>query len=85
MSKPRSTQDTIGPPDQPGMMGLLRRKLPYVAVLALAIFGVAYTNISHQPLNGYWEFLAVAMGFLCVATGWPHAPERQARIRLMWT
>ncbi|MGH6813877.1 MAG: hypothetical protein ACREDM_16595, partial [Methylocella sp.] len=42
-------------------------------------------NISHQPLNGYWEFLAVAMGFLCVATGWPHAPERQARIRLMWT
>jgi hypothetical protein len=49
-------------------MGFLRRKLPYVAVLALAIFGVAYTNMSHQPLNGYWEFLAVAIGFVCVAT-----------------
>ncbi|MGH6813832.1 MAG: hypothetical protein ACREDM_16350 [Methylocella sp.] len=41
--------------------------------------------MSHQPLNGYWEFLAVAMGFVCVATGWPRAPDRQARVRLMWT
>ena len=56
MREPRLTQDTIDPPDRPGIMGFLRRKLPYVAVLALAIFGVAYTNMSHQPLNGYWEF-----------------------------
>jgi hypothetical protein len=85
MSEPKLTQDTIDRPDQSGIMGFLRRKLPYVAVLALAIFGVAYTNISHQPLNGYWEFLAVAIGFVCVATGWPSAPDRQARFRLMWT
>ena len=26
--------------------------------------GVAYANISHQPLVGYWEFLALAMGAL---------------------
>ena len=85
MSEPKLTQDTIDRPDQSGIMGFLRRKLPYVAVLALAIFGVAYTNISHQPLNGYWEFLAVAIGFVCVATGWPSVPDRQARFRLMWT
>jgi hypothetical protein len=85
MSEPKLTQDTIDRPDQSGIMGFLRRKLPYVAVLALAIFGVAYTNISHQPLNGYWEFLAVAIGFVCVAMGWPLAPGRQARFRLMWT
>jgi hypothetical protein len=85
MGEPRLTQGTIDPPDHPGIMGFLRRKLPYVAVLALAIFGVAYTNMSHQPLNGYWEFLAVAIGFVCVATGWPRAPDRHARLRLMWT
>jgi hypothetical protein len=27
-----------------------QRRLPYIAVLTLAILGVAYTNISHQPL-----------------------------------
>ncbi|MGH7782561.1 MAG: hypothetical protein ACREO5_01780 [Candidatus Binatia bacterium] len=59
--------------------------MPFIAVLALAIFGVAYTNISHQPLNGFWEFLTVAIGLVCVATGWPQAPNRQARFRLMWT
>lgn len=85
MEEPRLTQDTIDPPDHPGIMGFFRRKLPYVAVLALAIFGVAYTNMSHQPLNGYWEFLAVAIGVVCVATGWPRAPDRHARLRLMWT
>ena len=24
------------------------------------------------PLIGYWEFLAVAIGFVCVTTGWLH-------------
>src|SRR6476659_2396290 len=42
--------------------GLLQRKLPYIAVLTLAVSGVTYTNISHQPLVGYWEFLALATG-----------------------
>ena len=75
---PRYTPD-------PAKASFLRRKLPYVAVLMLAIFGVAYTNISHQPLVGFWEFLAVAIGFVCVTTGWANAHNRQARFRLMWT
>ena len=39
----------------------LRQQLPYIIALVLAIAGVAYTNVSHQPLVGYWEFLALAI------------------------
>jgi hypothetical protein len=42
----------------------LRRHLPYVLVLGLATVGVAYTNMAHQPLVGYWEFLALATGLV---------------------
>jgi hypothetical protein len=63
--------------------GLLQWKLPYIAVLTLAVSGVANTNISHQPLVGYWEFLALATGVLCVVTDWENAQDRQARFRLM--
>jgi hypothetical protein len=53
-------------------------------VLALAIAGVAYTNISHQPLIGYWEFLTFALGVVCVVTEWTKLDDRQARLRLIW-
>ena len=66
-------------------ISLVRRQLPFLAILALAIGGVAYTNISQRPLVGYWEFLAVAMGLVCVVTQWSEFEDRQARFRLMWT
>jgi len=66
-------------------IGLVGRQLPFLAILALAIGGVAYTNISQRPLIGYWEFLAVAMGLVCVVTQWSDLEDRQARFRLMWT
>ena len=72
-------------PDQFLSMSTVLRNLPYVAALALAIFGVAYSNFSGHPINGYWEFLAIAMALVCVATGWPNAPERKTRFRLLWT
>ncbi|MGB6494729.1 MAG: hypothetical protein WBF00_14400 [Methylocella sp.] len=59
--------------------------MPYVAVLTLAVAGVAYINISHQPISGFWEFLAIAIGVVCVATQWPNLDDRQAHFRLMWT
>jgi hypothetical protein len=64
---------------------LLLRELPYIAVLLLTFFGVAYTSISQQPLIGYWEFLALAIGVVCVFTGWRNNDEPDARIRLVWT
>ena len=61
------------------------RELPYIAVLALTILGVAYTGASRKPLIGYWEFLAVAIGLVCVTTGWLHIHDPKARFRMVWT
>ncbi len=72
-------------PDKFISMSTVVRNLPYLAVLALAIFGVAYSNFSGHPINGYWEFLAIAVGLLCIFLGWPDAPDRETRLRLVWT
>lgn len=66
-------------------VSFVRRQLPFLAILALAIGGVAYTNISQRPLLGYWEFLAIVMGVVCVVTEWSELEDKQARFRLMWT
>ena len=66
-------------------MGTLYRNLPFMLALALSIFGVAYSNFSGHTINGYWEFLAIAMGLVCITTGWPNAPERKTRFHLVWT
>jgi hypothetical protein len=63
----------------------LRRQLPFIAVLGLAVAGVAYANVSRQPLVGYWEFMALAIGVLCIFTEWARLDEKQARVRLIWT
>lgn len=68
-----------------GTARFLWQQLPYLAALMLAIAGVAYTNVSHQPLVGYWEFLALAIGVVCVVTKWPETEGRESRIRLIWT
>jgi hypothetical protein len=67
------------------MARLWLKELPYITVLVLTILGVAYTSISHQPLIGYWEFLALSMGVVCIGTGWLHAHSREARFRMLWT
>jgi hypothetical protein len=64
-------EGTEPPPSQSGMTHFLWQQLPYIVALVLAIAGVAYTNVSHQPLIGYWEFLALAIGVVCVVTKWP--------------
>ncbi len=61
------------------------KQLPYVIVLVLTILGVAYTSVARQPLVGYWQFLAIAMGVVCIGTGWLHDMSPQARFRMMWT
>ena len=68
-----------------GKISLLRRQLPFLAILALAIGGVAYTNISQRPLVGYWEFLAIVMGIVCVVSQWSELEDKDSRFRLMWT
>jgi hypothetical protein len=84
-SESKSTQTDIAPAGRSRTANFLRRQLPYAAALVLAISGVAYTNISHQPLVGYWQFLALAIGAVCVVTQWESAADRNARFHLMWT
>lgn len=64
---------------------LLLRELPYLAVLALTMLGVAITSVSRKPLVIYWEVLALAVGAVCIFAGWRHAEGREARLRLLWT
>lgn len=63
----------------------LWRQWPYLTVLVLSISGVAYSNLAHAPLVGYWEFLAVAIAVVCVLTQWEHFQGRGARLRLVVT
>src|ERR1700724_449000 len=85
MSEPEEAHYAASPLDQPRKVRLWVRKLPYIAVLALTILGVAYTSVSRQPLIGYWVFLAVATGLLCVTMGWLNNHDSKARFRMVWS
>ncbi len=85
MSEPLLTPETADSPAEFNLVRFLLRELPYLAVLALALFGVAYTSFSGRQLNGFWEFLAIATGVVCVATAWPRAQERETRLKLVGT
>jgi hypothetical protein len=61
------------------------RELPYALVLILTLFGVAYMSFARAPMIGYWEVLAPVIGLVCIASGWPRADDKAARIRLVWT
>jgi len=76
---------TDSPLTRSGVLRFLWQQLPYIVALVLAIAGVAYTNASHQPLVRYWEFLALAIGAVCVITKWPEIDGKQAQWRLIWT
>jgi hypothetical protein len=88
--EPRETGMPPEPPQAPQLpqapyVSFWLRELPYVVVLVLTLFGVAYASLSRQSMVGYWEFLAPVIGLLCVGIGWPHAPDKAARLRLVWT
>jgi hypothetical protein len=70
---------------QPPHVSFWLRELPYVVVLVLTLCGVAYASFSRQPMVGYWEFMAPVIGVLCIVIAWPHAPDKAARFRLVWT
>jgi hypothetical protein len=69
MSEPAVAQNVASPLAHSRRARFWLRELPYIAALTLTILGVAYTSVSQQPLIGYWEFLAVAIGLVCVTTG----------------
>ncbi len=71
---------------RPGGVGAwLSQQWPYLVVLIMALFGVAYTSASGQPLNGYWEFLAVAIGLACIGIGLRKTTDKAARRHIIVT
>jgi hypothetical protein len=63
----------------------LAREWPYLLVLVLALFGIAYTSFARTPLTTYWIVLTPFIGVICVVTRWKGAESREARLRLIWT
>jgi hypothetical protein len=72
-------------PSHSGKADSWRRHLPYLLVLALALAGVAYANMSQKSLAGYWELLALISGIVCIFTEWGKTEDKQAHVRLVWT
>jgi hypothetical protein len=64
---------------------LLRRQWPYLLMVVLALFGIAYTSISRTSMVFYWIALAPLMGVICVITRWQDIRDRDERLRLVWT
>src|SRR5262245_1601280 len=58
---------------------------PYLLILALALFGVAYSSFAKTALTTYWIVLAPLIGIMCVFTRWRDAENREQRLRLIWT
>ena len=63
----------------------LAREWPYLLVLILALFGVAYTSFARTPITKYWVILAPLIGVVCVVTRWRDAENREQRVHLIWT
>jgi hypothetical protein len=68
---------------EPPRTSIWVKELPYSLILVMTLIGVAYTSFSNQPLVIYWEFLALVIGVMCIATGWQTANDKEKRLRLI--
>ena len=64
---------------------LLAREWPYLLMLILALFGVAYTSFAQTPMTIYWIALAPFIGAICIITRWRDVEGREQRLRLLCT
>jgi hypothetical protein len=63
----------------------LVKEWPYLLVLILVVFGVAYTSFAKTPITTYWIVLAPFIGLICVIARWRDAENREQRLHLIWT
>jgi hypothetical protein len=84
MSDPRSG-NSVPAGSQFSPRSLLKREWPYLLVVVLALFGIAYTSFSRTPMALYWIVLAPLIGVICVVTRWRDVHDRDERLRLIWT
>lgn len=86
-----ASRDQLTPADPQIETGQTRKtsiwikELPYSVILLLTLIGVAYTSFWNKPIAIYWEFLALVIGVMCIATGWQNKNDKEARLRLMST
>ncbi len=62
-----------------------RDEWPYLAMLVLALGGVAYTSIAARGSSVVWMLLVAAFAVICIAAGWRRAHGKRGRWRLIWT
>src|SRR3984957_7781264 len=67
------------------LLGFLKRERPYLVILVLAIFGVAYTSITRTPMTVYWFVLAGMRYLVCVVARWPATRDGDELLNLVWT
>lgn len=73
---------TASPPSI--LRGFLRDEWPSVLVLALALFGIAYTTVFRTPMTIYWIAIAPVIGAICLFTQWHALAGRDERMRMAW-
>ncbi|MBI1867823.1 MAG: hypothetical protein HYS06_05960 [Methylocystis sp.] len=61
------------------------RDWPYLAMLVLALFGVAYTSVTRQAITTYWLILIPFFGVICVVARWRDVEGREPHWRLIQT
>jgi len=67
------------------LRAFLTRDWPYLAMLALALFGVAYTSVARQSMTTYWIVLAPFYCVICVITRWRDVEGNAPHWRLIQT
>lgn len=61
------------------------RELPYLIVLALTLVGIGITTVSRAPPMGFFEFMALVLCVVAIASAWAETEGRSARFRLILT
>ncbi|MGH6841639.1 MAG: hypothetical protein ACREDV_06035 [Methylocella sp.] len=67
------------------LRGFLIRDWPYLAMMTLALFGVAYTSITRQAVSNYWIVVVPFFAVICVITRWRDVEGKAAHWRLIQT
>jgi hypothetical protein len=67
------------------LRSVLMRDWPYILMLVLAIFGVAYASMAPQAMTNYWAIVGPIFGIICVATQWRAVEGPEGHWHLIWT
>jgi hypothetical protein len=59
------------------------RDWPYIAMLVLAVIGVAFASVAPEPMTVYWEILVPFFAIVCVFTRWRDSQHQKLHLRLV--